>query len=154
MTSKKCSKCNETKPIDEFYRYIRPKYDYPQSRCKQCVKDAAKLHDNRLSDREHSRRKRALNPRMKSMQNAAYKTAHPDRIRANTAIATALRSGTLTRKDCEKCGAKYTHAHHKDYSRPLDVQWLCPSHHKEAHVVAVDPLKELNENMYVQSRTA
>jgi len=24
-------------------------------------------------------------------------------------------------------------AHHDDYSRPLDVRWLCKRHHEEAH---------------------
>jgi len=32
------------------------------------------------------------------------------------------------------CGRSDTHAHHSDYSRPLDVEWLCPSCHiGEAH---------------------
>ena len=45
----------------------------------------------------------------------------------------AIRDGLLTRKDCEVCGRK-GQAHHDDYSRPLDVRWLCFYHHrKEAH---------------------
>ncbi|QMV32651.1 hypothetical protein F1_00023 [Ralstonia phage Heva] len=27
-------------------------------------------------------------------------------------------------------------AHHPDYSRPLDVVWLCDHHHKETHKMA------------------
>lgn len=26
-------------------------------------------------------------------------------------------------------------AHHPDYDRPLDVVWLCPYHHKQAHAL-------------------
>jgi hypothetical protein len=35
-------------------------------------------------------------------------------------------------------------AHHPDYSKPLDVVWLCDDHHKQAHaLVANEPqLKE------------
>jgi hypothetical protein len=43
-----------------------------------------------------------------------------------------LRIGRLVRETCSKCGAK-AHAHHDDYSRPLDVLWLCPIHHTERH---------------------
>jgi len=35
---------------------------------------------------------------------------------------------------CQCCnGKKDIQAHHKDYSRPLDVQWLCRSCHKKNH---------------------
>ena len=37
-------------------------------------------------------------------------------------------------KFCEKCGNKLKlHAHHKDYSKPLDVTWLCRYCHRELH---------------------
>lgn len=48
--------------------------------------------------------------------------AHPDR------------RGKLTRQPCEVCGAESNiEAHHSDYSKPLDVNWLCREHHKEWH---------------------
>jgi hypothetical protein len=37
------------------------------------------------------------------------------------------------RPPCEVCGALSAEAHHKDYSRPLDVVWLCRKHHMELH---------------------
>lgn len=45
----------------------------------------------------------------------------------------AIRDGVLDRQPCEKCGTEKVHAHHTDYSKPLDVMWLCPKHHKEWH---------------------
>lgn len=45
----------------------------------------------------------------------------------------ALKSGKMTRKPCERCGALNAQAHHDDYSRPLEVMWLCPKDHKERH---------------------
>lgn len=33
-------------------------------------------------------------------------------------------------KDCSK-----PEAHHPDYANPLDVVWLCPAHHKQAHAL-------------------
>jgi hypothetical protein len=41
--------------------------------------------------------------------------------------------GKVKRRPCEVCGATDgIEAHHEDYSKPLDVNWLCPTHHKEA----------------------
>jgi hypothetical protein len=31
------------------------------------------------------------------------------------------------------CGNAATHAHHDDYSKPLEVRWLCRAHHSEHH---------------------
>lgn len=35
--------------------------------------------------------------------------------------------------DCERCGAANAHAHHDDYTRPLDVRWLCRACHAVEH---------------------
>jgi transposase-like protein len=36
---------------------------------------------------------------------------------------------------CETCRAKNNiHAHHDDYTKPLDVRWLCASCHKRHHI--------------------
>jgi ribosomal protein S27AE len=57
------------------------------------------------------------------------------RFRANArAYAnTYLRRGKLQRKPCERCGSDSAEMHHDDYSRPLDVRWLCRSCHVDAH---------------------
>lgn len=49
----------------------------------------------------------------------------------------AVNSGKLIRQSCEVCfeekgiegREEESHAHHDDYSKPLDVRWLCSSHH-------------------------
>lgn len=43
-----------------------------------------------------------------------------------------LRRGKLERKPCEVCGEK-AQMHHNDYSKPLEVTWLCRKHHLELH---------------------
>ena len=50
---------------------------------------------------------------------------------AHNKLNGAIRSGSIKAKKCF-CGEK-AHAHHPDYSKPLDVIWLCPKHHKEKH---------------------
>ncbi len=52
--------------------------------------------------------------------------------RACRAIRKAIREGKLTPKPCEICGEPRTQAHHEDYSKPLEVKWLCKNHHVEA----------------------
>ena len=38
---------------------------------------------------------------------------------------------------CSKCGVEgRIEAHHEDYSKPLEVIWLCRVHHVEAHRVS------------------
>jgi hypothetical protein len=45
----------------------------------------------------------------------------------------AVSLGKLTKLPCWTCGNTEVEAHHTDYSRPLDVVWLCAEHHREVH---------------------
>ena len=47
--------------------------------------------------------------------------------------------GKVKRQPCEVCGAQPAEAHHEDYSKPLDVEWLCPTHHRERDVMRIKP---------------
>ena len=57
----------------------------------------------------------------------------PVKKKAGTALRYAVNSGKLTRLPCVKCGTEPAQGHHKDYSKPLDVIWLCRKHHEEEH---------------------
>lgn len=57
---------------------------------------------------------------------------------AQTVAALAIRSGQLVRGECEfnkpwRPCVGTIQAHHDDYSRPLDVRWLCAFHHQNLH---------------------
>ena len=43
------------------------------------------------------------------------------------------RSGRIKRQPCMVCGEKTVQGHHEDYSKPLQVMWLCHKHHCERH---------------------
>jgi ribosomal protein S27AE len=55
------------------------------------------------------------------------------RGRASAAVHRAVAAGRLIRQPCEQCGDVPSEAHHDDYTRPLDVRWLCSSCHKKHH---------------------
>lgn len=52
---------------------------------------------------------------------------------ANYMVSTAIKKGTLVKKKCEVCSEDKSEAHHDDYSKPLDVRWLCRSCHRAWH---------------------
>ena len=44
-----------------------------------------------------------------------------------------VRSGKIKKMPCEVCGNPNAQGHHEDYTKPLEVIWLCPLCHKEKH---------------------
>ena len=64
-----------------------------------------------------------------------------EKAQAYQAVRRAIESGRLVRpSSCERCGAlnapcsdgrSRIHAHHHDYSRPLDVEWICANCHRK-----------------------
>ena len=54
--------------------------------------------------------------------------------RANSLVAKALKEGEIKKLPCEICGAIKVVAHHDDYNKPLDILWLCHTHHILRHV--------------------
>lgn len=64
----------------------------------------------------------------------AWQLRNPEKRRAHEILNRAVRRGEVSRQPCEVCGATATvDGHHEDYSRPLEVTWLCRTHHKRRH---------------------
>jgi len=62
----------------------------------------------------------------------SYPQRRPNRLKANRAVAKALRKGLIYRQPCEVCGTmKRLEAHHDSYEEAdwLKVRWLCKKHH-------------------------
>lgn len=80
-----------------------------------------------------------FNPNYKGglKSNYEYKKAaiakNPLRFRVEQRVRYAIKTGRLTRLPCGVCGNPKSEAHHEDYSKPLDVVWLCRKHHIERH---------------------
>lgn len=57
----------------------------------------------------------------------------------------AVRTGEIIKPlRCEKCGVEEElHGHHADYTKPLEVTWLCARCHRQAHPERSDALDTL-----------
>jgi transposase-like protein len=62
-----------------------------------------------------------------------------EKKQAQTAVATAIEQGKLTRGACEMCGSGHrVHGHHDSYAKEdwLNVRWLCQSCHLRLHALS------------------
>jgi hypothetical protein len=69
-----------------------------------------------------------------------YRERNPEKYAARKVYRNALKRGDLVQAPCEVCGNSKSHGHHDDYSRPLDVRWLCHTHHIAHHGGRYNPL--------------
>jgi ribosomal protein S27AE len=143
---KTCFKCGIKKDLSEFYAHPRMG-DGHLNKCKDCAKKDERLRRlmnidafrekqtiNRIENPERYRgyekkRKRDADAmRKKTME---WRKANPEKYRAHSKVNNALRDGKITKPGkCQICGSDYfLHAHHEDYSRPLEVVWLCARCH-------------------------
>jgi hypothetical protein len=133
---KTCACCKQTKPVTEFYQY---RNGSPMHLCKVCHRHKMKVR--RLTNpyvQEYDRMRAKTPGRREHVQVVAadWRKQHPDAYRAQTAVSNAIRDGKLIKLPCEICGTtKNVHAHHKDYSRPFEVAWLCALHHHRLHAI-------------------
>ncbi len=69
-------------------------------------------------------------------------TTKLDRLKAAawSKVKHAVSMGYIKPLPCQECGQEPTHAHHDDYSKPLDIQWLCYQHHADIHVAKKNAL--------------
>ena len=119
--SKTCSRCGEPHDRNDTY-------------CKDCRRQYAREWDAQNADKRRGYTRQA-------------KERHPERTRARQVVTRAIRAGRLTRPDaCDRCGKGGTiEAHHADYSKPLEVEWLCKDCHAAAKaepVVTPSPLAD------------
>jgi hypothetical protein len=138
-----CSKCGDRKPHCEFYKGA--------GRCKECVRrmvrsyratniDRVREYDRQRAKtpvrRAHARRVLREWRRRNPDKAKRYRAENPEKYAAHTAVGNAIRDGLLLKPlTCQTCNrGGRIEAHHDDYSRPLDVRWLCPVCHDKADI--------------------
>ena len=153
MQKRTCKTCGQSKAPTEFYRSNK-------SNCKPCVRrrvretraekiDYYRAYDRARADepsrvalRKQVAVRRRNDPEIRAFDRErakAWQEANAEKRAAHIATGNAIRDGKLTPEPCERCGqAVGVQAHHEDYSKPLDVTWLCPPCHGQLH-------REINE---------
>lgn len=63
------------------------------------------------------------------------KTDEEKRVARNARkkLIRAVYAGKVIKSACIICGNKKSNGHHEDYSKPLEVIWLCHKHHQLKH---------------------
>ena len=56
-------------------------------------------------------------------------------VRAIRKIREKIKAGKMIRESCIICGLSKTEGHHDDYDKPLEVEWLCMTHHRALHKI-------------------
>ena len=128
--TKVCSKCNEDKPLSDFYARAYRAGGY-EKRCIACMLAYSKQYNKDNSDKVNSRKK-VLRKEKKEKED--YESMTPKQRIAYRLVSNAMRNKHLHPEPCVECGSeKNVHAHHNDYDKPLNVTWLCVRHHGAWH---------------------
>jgi hypothetical protein len=134
--SKQCKICNLTKKLGEFYAHPASK-DGHLNKCKECHKAAVKVNyrSNKEYYQEYERKRFRCKERKKKIAEYQRKrrAKNPEKYKARMMLNNSIRDGKSQKKPCEFCGCKAVEAHHHDYSKPLDVKWLCFICHRREH---------------------
>lgn len=134
---KTCFKCGDLKPLTEFYKHPAMA-DGHVNKCKSCNKrDVIENREKKVVYYRDYDKRRFENDanRRASHQKASIKYTHdhPDRRNARTKARRAVLAGKLVKTACEWCSEVDTEMHHPDYTKPLEVMWLCKLCHEKWH---------------------
>ena len=138
--NKKCKKCKVKKPLTEFYIH-KKMTDGHLSFCKQCTRDRIHKHYTNNAEEMRILEKERYQRRKKDPNFSIKKKKYTKKYREKHKITSNMyRKLKLLRPNkCSKCGISVDkiyalHGHHPDYSKPLEVIWVCPLCHAKMHL--------------------
>lgn len=117
-----CRRCgNEIIPKAEWQR--RDRRCLPCKRVQQNALNLQKGERLRVEGRAAYRRR--IDYYKNYWQEARQDPFHILKRSARRKVATEIEAGRLNRQPCRHCGAVKADAHHRDYTKPLEIEWLC-----------------------------
>jgi hypothetical protein len=145
-TNKQCAGCGVPKPLTAFYRQAAGTFG-TSPQCKECRLTYFRATQDDYRKRKSARRKvsSASPAEAARVRRAAanYAAKYPEKAKAKRLIRDAIVRGEIAVPQfCSQCGssgvrprhgARAIQGHHDDYTRPLDVRWLCHSCHADVH---------------------
>ncbi len=136
----KCISCTKadatafrTANLEKVRAYDRERGKLPHRLAKCREYAATHTEELRTYKREYAKRPHAKKARYISTKK--YRAKYPERRAAHVLLGHAVRDGRIEKpKHCSACnGLGVIHGHHKDYCKPLEVDWLCSACHNELH---------------------
>ena len=137
---KHCPKCEKMKLGIEFYKNAsRPGgLDWA---CKPCVREYQKERHRKNPERAKAKWKRNYQRARERGEPWAFKhpkPRSPEKIMAKQLLHQAMKNEIIMKPGtCSMCNSetekRLLHGYHANYSKPLDVEWLCPSCHGIVH---------------------
>ena len=144
--TKQCKVCGTTDKDAEFYKGVN-------NCCKDCHKKAARKNraknieyyrdydknrfqnDPRVRERHKRYQKTEAGKESMSKSRKKWMGQNPEKRAAHVILGNRIRDGKIAKPDvCEDCGDRgRLEGHHRDYSKPLDVEWLCRKCHVNRH---------------------
>lgn len=121
---KKCPRCLRVLPVEQFGVNRRQ----PSGRQVYCLE----CWPIRVREMYVQRRRRE-GKELREEKAERLKKQRVLRRSAREYLNLAVYFGHVKIQPCEACGAEEVQAHHDDYTRPLDVRWLCGKHHAAVH---------------------
>jgi len=132
---KVCSSCKVEKSKSDF-QVRRESKDGLTASCKACLKIRDRNRENesrRQKRREYQKTEAGKQAHKRAMD--AYHKRYPMKYASHVITGNAIRDGKLIQaSECSVCkSTEKIEGHHDDYTKPLEVRWLCESCHKEWH---------------------
>ena len=142
---KQCTQCKQPKDVSEFPRRGKSL----RAACRSCTRAAFRDWYARVKiDPSKERVRVAKRLRNHGRKDKRYSNSDPYRRRARMALNYAVKSGVVIRPAaCSACGwVCKPHGHHADYSKPLEVEWLCSICHGKRHQKDIGAIPGENQN--------
>jgi hypothetical protein len=140
MNTKTCNTCGEIKDKSLFPR--------KRNMCKVCKNKESRewfrfQRENKTEiaikllayQRAYRKKQKEENPDKYKLITKQLHWKYREHSLARYKFRGAVVSGKLKKLPCQECGDLNVDGHHEDYSKPLEVIWLCRKHHAKKHPI-------------------